>query len=107
MAWQAATLAGPLPCRQDPRLWFSETPADLERAKALCRTCPLRMPCLAGATERGEPHGVWGGEIFSQGVITAQKRPRGRPPKKPAGHLTCPHPPGACPKTHPAREVSR
>src|ERR1039457_7178036 len=33
-----------------------------------------------GALARREPHGVWGGEIFEQGTITARKAPRGRPP---------------------------
>ena len=58
---RARGLAQPTPCRQaDPRLWFSELPADLELAKRLCRDCPLRAPCLAGAIERAEPWGVWG-----------------------------------------------
>jgi WhiB family transcriptional regulator, redox-sensing transcriptional regulator len=71
-----------LPCRvNDPDLWFAEAPADLERAKALCRGCPVRVACLAGALERREPWGVWGGEIFDHGVIVARKRPRGRPRK--------------------------
>jgi WhiB family redox-sensing transcriptional regulator len=74
---------GLLPCqREDPRLWFSERPADLELAKAHCQPCPLRAPCRAGAAERQERHGVWGGEIFEQGSIIARKRPRGRPPKE-------------------------
>jgi WhiB family redox-sensing transcriptional regulator len=66
---------------QDADLWFAETPADLEQAKALCRTCPARLACLAGAIERREPWGVWGGEIFERGAIVARKRPRGRPRK--------------------------
>jgi WhiB family transcriptional regulator, redox-sensing transcriptional regulator len=65
--------------RGDPELWFSELPARLELAKALCGPCPVRQACLAGAIERREPHGVWGGEIFDRGLITACKRPRGRP----------------------------
>ena len=36
-----------------------------------------------GSLQRREPHGVWGGEIFTRGVITARKRPRGRPPNTP------------------------
>lgn len=36
----------------------------------------------AGAVERHEPHGVWGGEIFNRGTIIAEKRPRGRPRRK-------------------------
>ena len=30
---------------------------------------------------RREPWGVWGGELFVNGKIVAQKRKRGRPPK--------------------------
>ncbi len=71
-----------LPCRVgDPDLWFAESPAQLEEAKALCATCPIRKGCLAAALDRGEPWGVWGGEIFDQGVVIARKRPRGRPRK--------------------------
>jgi WhiB family redox-sensing transcriptional regulator len=71
-----------LPCRvHDFELWFAEAPADLERAKALCRDCPALRACLLGALERREPWGVWGGEIFARGAIVARKRPRGRPRK--------------------------
>jgi WhiB family redox-sensing transcriptional regulator len=71
-----------LPCRvQDGELWFADTPANLEVAKSFCRECPARLACLAGAIERREPWGVWGGEIFERGVIVARKRPRGRPRK--------------------------
>lgn len=74
-----------LPCRTyDADLWFAETPADLETAKSLCGGCPLRVECLAGAVERQEPWGVWGGEIFERGVVIARKRPRGRPRKEAA-----------------------
>ncbi len=71
-----------LPCRvNDPELFFAESPADVEQAKALCGTCPVRAECLAGAMERREPWGVWGGELFCQGIVLARKRPRGRPRK--------------------------
>lgn len=72
------------PCQlQNPELWFAESPADVEQAKALCTDCPLRAECLAGAIERSEPWGVWGGELFVSGAIVARKRPRGRPRKHP------------------------
>lgn len=72
-----------VPCRvQDADLWFAESPAELEQAKVLCAGCPARLACLAGALERREPWGVWGGEIFERGVIVARKRPRGRPRKE-------------------------
>jgi WhiB family redox-sensing transcriptional regulator len=72
-----------LPCRNfDPDLWFADSPAELELAKSLCGDCPLRLECLAGAVERQEPWGVWGGEIFEHGQVVARKRPRGRPRKE-------------------------
>lgn len=71
-----------LPCRrEDPELFFAELPSDVELAKALCVDCPVRVECLAGALERREPWGVWGGELFLSGVVIPRKRPRGRPRK--------------------------
>ena len=71
-----------LPCRiEDVELWFAESPVQLEAAKAFCRPCPARAGCLAGALERREPWGVWGGEIVLDGAVVAFKRPRGRPRK--------------------------
>ena len=72
-----------LPCRREPDLFFSEDPQSLRLAKALCEHCPVRDACLAGALERGEPWGVWGGELFDRGMIIGGKRPRGRPRKTP------------------------
>lgn len=71
-----------IPCQQeDPELWFAEAPDDVEFAKALCGTCPVQQECLAGALERREPWGVWGGELLFAGAVVARKRPRGRPRK--------------------------
>ena len=71
-----------LPCwTADPELWFAESPAHVEDAKALCLPCPLREACLAGALDRREPWGVWGGQLLVAGVVVARKRPRGRPRK--------------------------
>lgn len=70
-----------LPCMDDPDLFFAESPEDVETAKALCRDCPVRLRCLAGALERREPWGVWGGELFLRGEVVPRKRPRGRPRK--------------------------
>lgn len=73
---------GRMPCRVlDPELWFADTPADVEHAKRLCQDCPVQRLCLAGALERQEPWGVWGGELFERGVVVPRKRPRGRPRK--------------------------
>jgi WhiB family redox-sensing transcriptional regulator len=70
-----------LPCRDDPELFFAESPDDVEFAKSLCRSCAVRTACLAGAIARAEPWGVWGGELFLRGEIVPRKRPRGRPRK--------------------------
>jgi WhiB family redox-sensing transcriptional regulator len=64
-------------------LFFSDNLVDIARAKAMCGRCPLREECLAGALERQEPWGVWGGELLSGGRIIANKRACGRPPKNP------------------------
>jgi len=77
----AAVDEAQLPCRKDAELYFAESPSDVELAKALCQDCPVRAECLAGALERREPWGVWGGELFLSGVVIPRKRPRGRPRK--------------------------
>src|SRR5260370_1958968 len=78
------TLAGvpsgrKLPCTDDPDLFFAESPEDVECAKVLCRGCPARMACLAGALERRGPGGGWGGEAFPPGAAVPRQRPPGRP----------------------------
>ncbi len=76
------------PCQAvDPEMFFSDDPAVIEQAKVLCHGCALRVECLAGAHDRGEPHGVWGGELFAFGIVIERKRPRGRPRKQAAEPL--------------------
>ena len=83
---RAQALDDSLPCHlENPQLWFSDLPPDLQLAKAYCQPCPMRRVCLAGAVERHEPHGVWGGEIFAHGAIIPEKRPPGRPRRKQGG----------------------
>ncbi|MGI8493449.1 MAG: WhiB family transcriptional regulator [Acidimicrobiales bacterium] len=62
-------------------LFFSDQIPDIARAKAICGTCPLAEPCLAGALARREAWGVWGGQLFVNGKMLAHKRKRGRPRK--------------------------
>ena len=63
---------GPIPATpraacagQDPDLWFSDSPDDIAVAKTACRRCPDRLPCLAGAIQRRETYGIWGGADFN------------------------------------------
>jgi len=81
---EAQQVGETIPCRDyDAELWFAERPEDVEFAKTLCGLCPARLQCLAGALERQEPWGVWGGQLLVQGAVIARKRPRGRPRKHP------------------------
>jgi WhiB family redox-sensing transcriptional regulator len=70
----------------DPRstytsLFFSESPVDAARAKAICSRCTVRQLCLARALERAEPFGVWGGAFLVDGQVVPVRRGRGRPRK--------------------------
>ena len=68
-------------------IFFSDDPHDIARAKAICAKCPVSSLCLRGALERQEPWGVWGGQLLLNGRIVTNKRPRGRPPKRPRPEL--------------------
>ena len=51
----------------DPDLWFADSPQTIARAKAICHGCANRAPCLAGALQRRETHGIWGGTDLNPG----------------------------------------
>ena len=73
-------IAFALPCHNaDPELFFSEKQAEVDIAKSLCGACPVRSQCLDAALSRQEPCGVWGGELFEDGLVIARKRTVGRP----------------------------
>jgi WhiB family redox-sensing transcriptional regulator len=58
-----------------------ERNALVDRAKAICATCEHVDACLAGALERDEVDGVWGGELFRDGRIVSVYVGPGRPRK--------------------------
>jgi WhiB family redox-sensing transcriptional regulator len=64
-------------------LFFSDDFADIRVANLICAKCPVMAQCLEVAFDRGEPCGVWGGQLFEDGKIVTVKRRRGRPPKNP------------------------
>lgn len=64
-------------------LFFSEELGEIAAAKRICAECSVIAPCLEAAIRRAEPWGVWGGQLFYNGRILANKRRRGRPPKNP------------------------
>ena len=56
---------------EDPELFWPATDADVEAARAVCRTCPLAEACLAVARDRRE-WGIWGGELLARGRATTE-----------------------------------
>ncbi len=63
----------------DPDLFFPEDGDTFSerRAKMICAGCPVRAMCLAGAIERSEPYGIFGG-------LSAEER--GMPKRKNVNH---------------------
>jgi len=45
----------------DPAVFYPVSEEDAEEAKAICRVCPVREPCLEYALANRERDGVWGG----------------------------------------------
>ena len=83
VAVEAADRIGAAPgaCAGLTELFFSEWHDDAERAIDICRTCAVQAPCLQIALARREPHGVWGGRVFRDGVPLDAPPKRGRPAK--------------------------
>lgn len=54
-------LPGALCKGQDPAVWFPGQGGSMNRAKAVCRACPVRLECLDWAVKANEQAGVWGG----------------------------------------------
>ena len=63
--WQLkAACRGPQSAVFFPPAVFERKDEKLERearAKDICRTCPVKSPCLDYAVRIKEPHGIWGG----------------------------------------------
>jgi WhiB family transcriptional regulator, redox-sensing transcriptional regulator len=51
--------------------------ADLSKAEAACRRCPVRQQCFAAAVETREEHGFWGGTTPRQRKKALRARSRG------------------------------
>lgn len=67
-------------CRHsDPELFFPVTDigpsaAQLVRAKAVCRQCPVRAECLEFALSSGQAFGVWGGTTQDERRLIRRRR---------------------------------
>jgi WhiB family redox-sensing transcriptional regulator len=49
-------------CRNySPGVFFPSDGVGVDRARKICKTCPVTEPCLEYALEHRIDHGVWGG----------------------------------------------
>jgi WhiB family redox-sensing transcriptional regulator len=44
-----------------PSVFFPSDGVGVDRARKICKTCPVSEPCLEYALEHRIDHGVWGG----------------------------------------------
>lgn len=66
-------------CRQyPPAMFFPSDGVGVDRARAVCKTCPVVETCLEYALEEHIEHGVWGG-CSERERRRIQKRRRGLP----------------------------
>jgi WhiB family transcriptional regulator, redox-sensing transcriptional regulator len=69
-------------CRStDPDLFFpvgttGPAVAQIEAAKAVCRTCPSQDPCLEFALESHQDSGIWGGTSEEERRAIRRRRRR-------------------------------
>ena len=84
------TLPGPwveraLCAQTDPDLWHQDkpNPAANERAKRVCRACPVAAECLTFALDNDERFGIWGAMTADE-RHEVTKRKRERPQNVPA-----------------------
>lgn len=84
-------------CRgMDPAFFFSEDPARVRKAKAVCAGCPVRAECVTAAIDGNEGEGVWGGLDPGERKRARRKRRQSASPSSPTPPLSqCPY----CPQT--------
>lgn len=65
----------PTPCQHPDNAgidWHSDNPTTQTYAARLCAPCPIRDACEAGARDRREKWGVWGGVLFGRHMWRGQ-----------------------------------
>jgi hypothetical protein len=66
--------------RVDPDIFFRA--GNVQRAKNICRECPVKIECFAYAysqvDEQGELHGIWGGTSLRGRKILKEVEAHGR-----------------------------
>lgn len=74
----------------DPDWWYPTRGEDAYRAKSVCNTCPHQIECLAGALERRETYGIWGGRSENERRRIRRDISRGVPLEQAAGTVVLP-----------------
>jgi WhiB family transcriptional regulator, redox-sensing transcriptional regulator len=70
---------GDAACRgTDVEIFYSDDPGATSQALQLCRSCPVREPCLRTAMQEREFDGVWGGVPEAHRRRTFRRRDRER-----------------------------
>ena len=70
----------------DTNVFFPEIGTSDNRAKAICRACPVRIHCLEFALASAEKFGVWGGlSEKTRKKLRAQRRRLREGPRLPVG----------------------
>ena len=70
-------------CKDHPTSWFFGGPGsnqDLAKGKRVCARCPVTRECRNEAETFGgmyETWGLWGGEIYRDGVIVVDRKGKG------------------------------
>lgn len=73
LRWQDAALCP----EADPEEWYPEKGGSVLKAKAVCRRCPVREPCLGDALDRADPYGIWGGLSHEERERAARRHGQG------------------------------
>lgn len=75
---------GQASCRySDPNLFFppgtsGDAEAQVEAAKAVCRSCPVQLPCLQFPLATSQVDGIWGGKDEAERRKLRRKWRRGK-----------------------------
>ena len=68
----------------EPDTFFeSRDPAAVREAKSICRSCPVRTPCLERALTREPGYGIYGGHTPTERLLIARRRDTSQNPTHP------------------------
>lgn len=80
----------------DSEMFFPDMAAyrdgGVDRAKAVCRRCPVEAECLQAAMAAGEKNGIWGGRTPEERAKLRRRMLRRPEPSKPCSRCRKPRP---------------